>query len=87
MADATLNIPQKELSDNFKLADFQNDFNAILDLILSATAQIKRIDFIDNDMDVLYDNGKLKQFRFEKNGVQITKVINLTDNKEININW
>lgn len=87
MADITLNIPQKELSDNFKLADFQNDFNDLLDLILSATAQIKRIDFIDNDMDVLYDNGKLKQFRFEKNGVQITKVINLTDNKEININW
>lgn len=87
MSDVVLSIPQKLLSDNFKLLDFQNDFKALLDLILSNTAQIKKIDFIDNDMDVLYDNGKLKQFRFEKNGVQITKVINLTDNKEININW
>lgn len=87
MADVTLNIPKRNLEDNFKLADFQNDFIALLNLMLSYTAQIKRIDFIDNDMDVLYENGKLKQYRFEKNGVQITKVINLTDNKEININW
>ncbi|WP_297520515.1 hypothetical protein [uncultured Clostridium sp.] len=83
-----LNIPKAELTDKFKLAHFQEDFKAILALALTALSKPKNITFTRmNEMDVLLDNGRLIQYRFERNGQQITKIINLTENKETIIEW
>lgn len=83
-----LNIPSKTLDDNFKLFHFQEDFLTLLNMTLSTLAKPKRIDFkVNNEMTVVYDNGNIVQFRFEKLGKNITKIINLTESKETNIEW
>lgn len=83
-----LRIPTKSLEDNFKLNDFQKDFTDLMELALFSLAKPKRIDFTRmNGMDVMYDNGKIVSFGFERRGQQITKIINLTDNKETTINY
>lgn len=84
-----LNIPSKSLEDNFKLSDFQGDFTELLKLVLKANAAPKKIDFTRmNELDVVLDSGDLIQYRFEKNeSGQISKIINLTDNKETIIIW
>lgn len=88
MADINLNIPSRSLEDNFKLSDFQGDFTELLNLVLSYNAKIVKLDFTQmNELSVLYDNNKKIDYRFERQGSQITKIINMTDNKETIINW
>lgn len=84
----SLNIPNKTLDDNFKLLHFQEDFNELLNLTLGANAKPKKIDLkFNNEMNVYYEDGRIIQYRFEKLGTQITRIINLTDNKETVIEW
>lgn len=83
-----LNIPGKTLEDNFKLRDFQGDFSALLGLTLNALAKPSRIQFTNmSGMEVTYEDGRRVQYMFERVGKQITKIINLTENKEIVITW
>lgn len=86
--NTNLNIPTKTLQDNFKLNDFQKDFTDLLALSLSATSKPIRIEFTNmSTMEVFYDDGRFVQYRFERTGTQITKILNLTDNREIIIKW
>lgn len=83
-----LNIPAKTLEDNFKLKDFQNDFSGVLALALSAIAKPSRIEFTNmSGMKVRYEDGRVVDYRFERVGQQISKIINLTENKEMIISW
>lgn len=83
-----LNIPGKTLEDNFKLKDFQNDFSDVLRLALSALAKPSRIEFTNmSGMRIRYEDGRIVDYRFERVGQQISKIINLSDSKEIIVTW
>ncbi|MGL5084265.1 MAG: hypothetical protein ACRC68_00860 [Clostridium sp.] len=87
-ATPVLNIPGKTLEDNFKLKDFQSDFSDVLRLALNALAKPSRVEFTNmSGMRVRYEDGRTVDYRFERRGSQITKIINLTDNTELVITW
>lgn len=82
-----LRIPGKTLEDNFKLADFQGDFNDLQRLLLLSIAQPKEVNMIGREeMEFVYDDGERKLYRFIKANNVIVKVIDLVNNKETIVN-
>lgn len=78
-------IPQKTLSDKYKLKDFQDDF---IKLYQAYSLPVK-VEFIhdENSIYVTDDSGKVTHYKFQKEGYTIVKIDNLTDGTSMTMEW
>lgn len=84
-----LKIPQRILTDNFKLQDYKDDFTYLNQMILTNLTKPIRIEFRGQDFMLFYVNGARIDYQYAKDPMtgKITKITNITENRVIDIVW
>ena len=81
-----LNIPKKELSDNFKLQDYKDDFTTLHTMILKNIYKPTKIEFREDKVYINYGN-ILVEYKYERDLAtgKIIKIYNVTEDRIINV--